>query len=157
VTSPLDLRAAAIAARSLTVSVDPDDTAGAASARTFALVIPTAHELELLTLEMGSTLTAGVSTQVLRATVERALVGWSGLIESDLPGVDSDAPLAFEPANVRTLLDERRDLYLRLRDVVIEQMERRSAALAAARKNSRPASPGTAPDPADQTTRATER
>lgn len=102
--------------------------------RVAILRVPTRHELELASL--GNEDRGPVdAAKTLRAMLEGAVVGWSGIQTSDLVPTTVATPVPFTSDAVALLLDERPDWADRLRTALTDALVARTKALESDRKN----------------------
>lgn len=124
-----DLRRKQLASREFTVTV------GAAS---YTLRLPTQHEKQVQAMRARGTepdADAAMSALLLRLLLERAVVGWSGVVASQLvPGAGADV-VDFAPDAVPLLLDGDPDTALALTDAFVRRENERNNRVDAAAKN----------------------
>lgn len=123
----------ALAKREYTAKVGPED-----AQRTIQMRLPTEHEITLASLRSGI---AGMADAAAVAVLQRALVvqsvvGWSGVLCSDLlPGVEGDHELPFETGAVSELLDAQHEWGQVLADELYTRLAERRKIRDAATKN----------------------
>lgn len=123
------LKAAAAAAREFTVALAGAD---GGLPKSMALRLITAHEAEQLALGGASALS---NVQLLRATLEHSVIGWQGVLASDVVPGQPDEPLPFSAEALRLLLDERPDWERLALSALLAKADERNARLGLARKN----------------------
>lgn len=135
-----DIRRAANAAREYTQPFSD----GQGTEITFTLRVPSSHELDCLTAAHSLRTRIEAVVRSRRATLEAAIVGWSGAKVGDvLRGhKHGTEEFLFEPGAAVTLLDERPDVAEALWAPLERRLEERATQAEATAKNSPRASTG---------------
>lgn len=129
-----DLRRAFEAAREFTLYVGPTDDD---AKRSVTLRTPTDHQVRIAGLRAGVAGQADPAALALleRALLELAVIGWSGMRQSDAVPTASADPMDFAPELVGLLLDARPDWFREATSELFQRLAARSTARADAAKN----------------------
>lgn len=112
----------------------------AAPGRSFTLRLPTHDEMRIAVLAHGMP-SAGDDAGLLewekigQELIERAVVGWNGVLFSDVIDGEVDEPIEWAAAGVPVLLAAKHDWSLELRAALMRAITERTARTEAARKN----------------------
>lgn len=143
------IRRKALAAREYTLTVGP-----AHAPRTIHLRLPTDYDVRLAGARgrVGGLADVAATIVLERALLVLAIVGWSGVVCTDLlpsaagtPGADE--PFAFEPGAAEALLDAQPAWADAIWHDLVQRLSERNARAEAAAKNSEAASTGSDPAP----------
>jgi hypothetical protein len=103
--------------------------------KTFRLLLPTPTDVQIEMLRAGDDRAAPLVMQ--RAVLERAVIGWSGVMVKDLVSGDDveNETAEFASMLVPLLFANRPDIYEELAAFLVGRASERNAKLEAARKN----------------------
>lgn len=129
----VSLAAAALADREFTVCLDDDPAAGG---RAIDLRTPVPFEVEILALEMQAGKSAAAQARLVRALLDAAVIGWRNITAQDIvPSTQCADPHPFSAASLKTLLDTRHDIALKLRLELLRQINESGERVNAAKKS----------------------
>jgi|GEM_PF-2656744 len=123
-----DLKAAVESSRRFTHTVD---------GRTFTLRMPTSHEVKMAyaRARTGTNDHLAAFFQSQREIAERAVTGWTEVIETDLVPEGASAPLAFDASLVPLLFDVHAEWQMAISDAIDKRIAEREKTQEAAAKN----------------------
>lgn len=137
--TPDELKAAAEAAREISIGLEPEPVAGG---REIRIRVPTARDVELLAAMQGEGEALLVTKAMLHKTVDQSVIGWRGITVADVLGDKAPEGTGhelqpFDASIVGTLFGARPEWYELVRDRLLDAMEARKQRLVEARKNLR--------------------